>query len=306
MRQIGEAAIIRVSRLLNEAVSQRSDSRCDSMQTAQMTQTYLCYGIPPRRSFAHASLRSAADWLLPCRWSGTSQLPEPVRRACVRDGLAEAARTAENLADSAGDRNETWRLRVLSIALRLDCGETSRAAGILQNSVLAGIGKAEHPEYVPAGDWLILGACLLAVGDCSSAERFASQAVRRMEKSPYAFCDEVLSDIRADAMAVFGAIRISQGRLAEAADLLESAYEAHELAGDLEQQVTDQLLLAGIPAPFGHHDAVREILSAAEATLRNCSDSTRHLRRQSLLQHLRKLQRETSVHTAVSQKVVSN
>ena len=89
---------------------------------------------------------------------------------------------------------------------------------------------------------------------------------------------EILQDTRADAMAVFAAVKLHQGLLQEAEMLLQLAHDAHVQAGDMEQIVVDLVLMADVELHSGNFDAATYLLFEAETILTDECDSTRHLR----------------------------
>ena len=118
----------------------------------------------------------------------------------------------------------------------------------------------------------------LAVNKVDTAERYASEAVARVQKDATSCSATVLRDLRADAMTVFATVRLAQQRFAEAETLLQLAYEAHSLVGDLEQMAVDQILLSDVEHIGGNRQDAIYLLFDAQSILDEQCDVTRHPR----------------------------
>ena len=133
-------------------------------------------------------------------------------------------------------------------------------------------------------DWLVMATIALAVDKIDTAERYASEAVARVQKDATLCSATVLRDLRADAMTVFATVRLAQRRFAEAEMLLQLAYDAHSLVGDLEQMAVDQILLSDVEHIGGSRQNAICLLFEAETILDEQCDLTRHPRVSTLKQ----------------------
>lgn len=243
-------------------------------------------------------LRSWPIQLLPCR------VPFGQELRCIEDrDLAPAIQGYEvqqfddsrrfielTRMSSAADSESQWRLRLIEAALWVEQGEGDEAWHQLQLALSWRNRREEEPlllDALPAisiGEWLVMATIALATGSLDTAECYASEAVARVQQNPTLCVADVLRDSRADTMTVFAAVRLAQQRFREAETLLQLAYDAHILAGDLEQVVVDLILLADVEHYAGNHSAAIYLLCEAQSVIDDECDSTRHCRLDALKQ----------------------
>ena len=209
----------------------------------------------------------------------------PAIQGYATDALIDARRFVElRRLSAAWDAPCNWSLRLIECMLLLEQNHAESAWRELQSGL--GWRNAREKESIlldalppiTIAEWLVMATIALAVDKPDTAESYASEAIARIQNETTFSVGEILQDTRADAMAVFAAVKLHQGLLQEAEMLLQLAHDAHVQAGDMEQIVVDLVLMADVELHSGNFDAATYLLFEAETILTDECDSTRHLR----------------------------
>ncbi len=223
--------------------------------------------------------------LLPCRvpFGALSRDLTPAVQGYGIQQLCDARRYVElTRMGCHQDDSDQWHLRLVEAALCLEQGDGDEAWHQLQLALKWRNSREQESLLKDAlppisiNDWLVMATVALSVDKVETAESFASEAIAKVQNEPTAFSHDVLRDSRADAITTFATVRLAQGRFGEAEMLLQLAYEAHELAGDLEQMAVDFVLLADVEQLSGNRTESVYLLCEAETILNEKCDSTRH------------------------------
>ncbi len=181
-----------------------------------------------------------------------------------------------------GERN--WQLHLVNAMLLLECGRAADAWSQLQhglslrNESQSAGEAASGADSIATNEWLVMATVALAAKDFDSAEQYASECVAIFDRKPSVSVGELLSDCRADAMTVFAAIRLAQEKLREAEMLLQLAYDAYAMAGDMHQLVVVLTLLADVEQLSGSPVSASYLLCEAQNILDDECDFQRHHR----------------------------
>lgn len=178
-----------------------------------------------------------------------------------------------------------WHLRLIEATLNLEDHQGEEA----WHSIQLGTAWRERngADLQPPGSnlpridvasWLLMANVALANGHLLKAEGWVSEAVQIVEACPAVCVDDVLKDRRADIMTLLAAIRLAQGKLHESESLLQLAYDAHMVAGDMQQLVVDLMLLADVEHQSRCVSNARLLLAEALQRLDEDCDPVRHTR----------------------------
>jgi len=190
----------------------------------------------------------------------------------------------------AWESSDQWRLRLIEAALCVEQGDGDEAWHLLQLALSWRNRREQEPLLLDAllpisiSEWLMMATIAVAIGKFDTAESYASEAVAKVQQNPTSCVAELFRDTRADAMTVFATVRLAQQRYSEAETLLQLAYDAHALAGDLEQMAVDLILLADVEQHGGNRSAAIYLLCEAQSILDDECDPARHCRIDALKQ----------------------
>ena len=216
---------------------------------------FLLNSNTDRLSKRWSLLNDCESQLLPCRVPFENSIRDlsPAIQGYETRQLRDARRYVELTRMSCDVQDaDHWRLRLVEAALCVEQGDGNEAWHQLQLALSWRNRREQDLRLMDAlppisiCDWLVMATIALAVDKIDTAERYASEAVARVQKDATLCSATVLRDLRADAMTVFATVRLAQRRFAEAEMLLQLAYDAHSLVGDLEQMAVDQILLSDV------------------------------------------------------------
>jgi tetratricopeptide (TPR) repeat protein len=228
---------------------------CALLKPVNVTENLLSardgFCVPGQWSFVSSDF----DVLLPCVVPfviAASDLT-PARQLYAENELAQALRFVElSRMTKTTDSIEQWNLRLIAAMLQLESRQPNEAWRTLQ-SALSWRNRLENQamsaDLLPAiepREWLVMAIVALGVNELDTAERYASEAIGRIQDQPFCCVADLLCDTRADAMAVFATIRLCQQRYQEAEMLLQLARDAYLQAGDMQQLVVGLILLADV------------------------------------------------------------
>ncbi len=209
----------------------------------------------------------------------------PAMQLLADDDVAQALRYVELCRMACGSGSpQQWRLRLVASMLNLQRSRPEDAWSAVQaglswrNRTEKFAVEPNTIEVIQPREWLVMATVALGIGDADAAERYASEAIARVEHDPCCCASDVLCDTRADAMTVFATIRMYQQRYQEAEMLLQLSYDAYVQAGDIEQLAVTLTLLADVELYSGNALAAKYLLCESEDMLRENCDTTRHFR----------------------------
>lgn len=239
------------------------------------------FSIPGQWTF----LSRDSSVLLPCAvpFAISSGDLTPARQSYAQNEIAQALRFVElSRLTNSNTSTEQWTLRLIAAMLQLQMRQHRDAWRTLQSALSwrnrqdrqAALSNSE--TVIEPGDWLVMATVALGVDEIDTAERYASEAIQRIEQCRACCAADLLRDTRADAMTVFATIRLCQQRYQEAEMLLQLAHDAYLQAGDMQQLAVSLVLLADVEFHSGSALSAKYLLCESERILDEECDATRH------------------------------